>query len=198
MSYKVRNAERAKAHLADTPRWQIQRDTERGPCLRNDYQHGPFSTVGALQAFCEVNNMQCDYASEYGEQGYSHAEKGVLFANWNEIPKKLQTRLESQGFALEWSDEWYVDSNRSKAYRTSPDSHGWESQLLMIDGDYLTPDDDLEEWVQQCEDNPNAALPAWWDESEIAARKTFLFQLGRSGDAYTLAFHVWVKTEDEA
>lgn len=230
MSYQFRNAQRAKFLANDAPRWQIDRAKERGPCLRNQWNAvHPFTTREALQAFCEVNNHELDFASTYGEPGYSDPEKSILFANWNDIPKSLQTRLEAQGFELEWSDEWYVDHNNGggKAYRTSPNGHGLESQLLMVDGGYLTPDDALEDWITQCEDNERAALPAWWDEADIAAlgwtkqteeyesglregssdnpaeialrlqaqRKTFLFQLGRSGDAYMLAFHVWVKEE---
>jgi hypothetical protein len=227
MSYQVRNAKRARGHVANTARWQIDRDTERGRCLSGN--SGAFSTAKALNAFCDVNDVQLEYCTHYGEPGYDDPGSCILFANWNEVPKSVQTRLKAQGYALEWSDEWYVDYNNGKAYRTSADSHGWESRIMYSDaaGDYLTPDDDVELWVQACEGNSSAALPARLDESEIAELgwekqtetyesglregsndnpesiadalvadgKTFMFQLGRSGDAYTLAFHVWVKIE---
>jgi hypothetical protein len=170
MSYQYRNAQRAKSHIGDVPRWQVDRDTERGPCF-NHCGNG-FTTVNVLQAFCEVNNRELDFASTYGEPGYSDPEKSILFTDWNDIPKKLQTRLEAQGYELEWSDEWYIDhNNNGKAYRTSPDSYGWESRLMFSEaaGDYLTPDDGLEDWIAQCQDDARSALPSWWSESDIAA-----------------------------
>ena len=39
----------------------------------------------------------CQYALAYGEPGYSDPEKGILFANWNPIPKRMLDWLESQG-----------------------------------------------------------------------------------------------------
>lgn len=92
-------------------------------------------------------------ASTYGEPGYQDPEKGILFANWNNIPKGLADWLESCGFELEYDDEWTEVNN--KAYRTSPDSYHWESQLMMIDGDYLSPDDDDSEWIAECEVTSN-------------------------------------------
>lgn len=169
MSYQVRNAYRAARK--DNPR--INQIVERDEVFSSESHHAAgghgFTTVGALQAFCDVNSVQLDYASEYGEPGYTHSDKGILFSNWNDVPNKIQDRLEAQGYALEWSDEWYIDGGRSpvKAYRTSPDSHGWESRLMMIDGDYLTPDDDLSEWIEQAKDNPRTALPSWWSEEDI-------------------------------
>ncbi len=184
MSYLIRNAERAKRHLGDTPKWQVQRDTERGPCLNRESEY--FSTVGALQALCDVNNIQLEYCSHYGEPGYSEPEKSILFANWNEIPKQLQKRLETQGYALEWSDEWYVDYNNDKAYRTSPDSHGWQSSLMFSEatGDYLTPDDNVSDWIAQCENNPHTALP-----SRIAAADLEDAGYVQTSDTYENGFY---------
>ncbi len=175
MSYQVRNAERAKAHFADTPRWRIYRDTERGP-VHSDWHKVPgrFQTVDVLRAFCEVNSQQVDWADQYGEPGYETPAKGILFADWNDISKPLQTRLEKQGYELEWSDEWYVDSSSSpaKAYRTQPDGHGWESRLRMIDGNYLTPDSDAQEWIDAALNDgiTGEPLPSWFDSSELSLR----------------------------
>jgi hypothetical protein len=85
----------------------------------------------------------CQYASTYGEPGYNsdQPEKGILFANWNPIPKRMIDWLASQGYACEWSDEWYVDDD-GKAWRTQPDCYSWESSLVYCDGDYMTRDDD--------------------------------------------------------
>lgn len=78
-------------------------------------------------AECEIDNL--GYASEYGEPGYDAPTKGVLFANWNYFPRGIDSILERAGFAIEWSDEWTVAEN-GKAYRTSPDSHGWKPSIV--------------------------------------------------------------------
>lgn len=173
MSFQVRNARNAPKD-PQTPRWQRDRATERAPCLRQGYLHRPsvgFSTVGALQSFCQVNGRELEYAAEYGEPGYSN-EKGILLSNWNDIPKALQKRLEAQGYALEWEDEWYIDSDNSpsKAWRTSPDGHGWESRVRACDGYMLTPDSDAQEWIDDSMNEEGRALPSWFDESELTAR----------------------------
>lgn len=162
MSYLVRNAKRA------TPRGDryIQ---ERGPVR---WHRAPFSTVDVLQCFCEVNNIQLECACEYGEPGYTNPTKSILFADWNDIPKSLQTRLEAQGYALEWEDEWYVDSDNSpiKAWREQPDSHGWESRVRALDGYMITPDSDPQEWIDSAMDEERRPLPSWFDESELDLR----------------------------
>ncbi len=174
MSYLVRNAKRAKAHTAETPSWQVQRDTERGVVLTEHRARGGkgISTVEVLRAFCDVNNRQLDWADQYGEPGYTTPAKGILFADWNDVSKPLQKRLEAQGFELEWSDEWDVDSDRSpsKAWRTQPDGHGWESRVRCTDGDMLTPDDDAQEWIDDALNEERRPLPSWFDESELQLR----------------------------
>jgi len=168
MSYQVRNEklERCGDLTASDKSWK----RERGEVFRKEAdQH--FSTVEVLQRFCEVNGRECEWADEYGEPGYGPAEKGILLCNWNHIPKALHDRLEAQGFELEWSDEWAVDYSRSpcKAYRTQPDSHGWECRLRMTDGDYLFPDDDPEDWIADALNENNRPLPSWFDEAALTA-----------------------------
>lgn len=135
MSYQARNAKRAKGHFADTPRWRIDRDTERGDVFGTRGTGRKFGTFEVLQAFCAVNSLQLDWADEYGEPGYTKPEKGILFCNWNSIPQALQDRLEVQGYELKWGDEWYVDTGRSpcKAWRTQPDSWRWEPRKPAFD-----------------------------------------------------------------
>lgn len=167
MSYLVRNARRAAGQ--DT--WEARNVTERDECFQRDASR-KFSTVEVLHAFCDVNGHQLESADEYGEPGYGPAEKGILFCNWNNIPKSLQDRLEAQGYMMEWSDEWYVDGGRSpvKAWRTQPDHRGWESRTRLIDGDILTPDDDPQEWIDSSLNEESNPLPSWFDESELALR----------------------------
>lgn len=171
MSYKVRNARHAPMD-PQTPAWQRDRVTERGECFARESHHAAgghgFRTVEALRAFCEVNNHQLEWADEYGEPGYS-TEKGILLANWNDIPESLQKRLEAQGYALEWEDEWYVDSENSpsKAWRTSMDSMGWEPRIRARDGYYLTPDSDPQEWIDSSLNELEEPLPDWFEASEL-------------------------------
>jgi hypothetical protein len=124
-----------------------------------------------IELWSEKNSGCIEHCSHYGEPGYSEPGKGIVFANWNNVPKRIQDGLEAQGYELEWADEWHVDYNNGKAYRTSPDSYGWQSRLMYSEaaGEYLTPDDGLESWVQECENNSNSALPSWWDAGDIAA-----------------------------
>lgn len=91
-----------------------------------------------------------EWCATYGEPGYSDPERGIILANWNNIPKGLADWLEKCGYSLEWSDEWTIDYNHGKAYRTSPDSYHWESQIAITDdGEMLTPDDDASEWIDE-------------------------------------------------
>lgn len=101
----------------------------------------------ALQYLQEKHDAE--FASTYGEPGYTDPERGILFANWNDVPKGLADWLESQGFALEWSDEWAQVND--KAYRTQPDCYSWESSLVLTeDGEYLTRDDDPSDVIDAC------------------------------------------------
>jgi hypothetical protein len=103
-------------------------------------------------------------ASTYGEPGYADPQRGILFANWNNVPKGLCDWLEAQGFELEWSDEWTTHDDR--AYRTQPDCYAWEPSLIYTDdGDPLTRDDDpsdvidalaMTDWNQSAR-----CLPSW-------------------------------------
>ncbi len=110
------------------------------------------------------------FASTYGEPGYSDTERGIIFANWNNIPKGMADWLEGVGFALEWSDEWTEVND--KAYRTSPDCYSWESQIhLTTDGEYITPDDGADAWIDElaCTDRGQqfGALPTWITAEDV-------------------------------
>ena len=90
-----------------------------------------------------------EYCTEYGERGYTKPTQGVLFANWNDRDSNVQDCLEANGYELEWSDEWVIDYNNDKAYRTSPSSYHWQCLVHYKDnGELLTPDDDLSDWVE--------------------------------------------------
>ena len=106
--------------------------------------------------------------------------------NWNSIskwtadksetvsdaPGQLGAALEALGVELEWSDEWVVQSdNASKCYRTTGDSYGWQSSILWTDGgDFLTPDDDIDAWIEEVKDNPQRCLASRvWSVGDLAS-----------------------------
>lgn len=120
----------------------------------------------AFEHFCRYmeknHGSDFDTASFYGEPGYTDPPPGacVILANWNRVPKGLADALEAEGHELEWSDEWAVDYNSGKAYRTSPDSYGWRPSALYDDsGELLTIDDDPECWIEWATDAPERAIP---------------------------------------
>lgn len=81
------------------------------------------------------------FCHDYAEPGYSHAENGILFANWNDVDeydrnkgtrKQLNTVMsrllrifERMGVECEWSDEWTTCDDCGKAVRTSPNCWDW-------------------------------------------------------------------------
>ena len=93
---------------------------------------------------------QWDWANEYGEPGYSGGP--VVFANWNEFDVSkyphIGAAIKDAGIELEWSDEWYVDGDSGKCYRTQADSYMWMSSIGYTDGDILTPEHDVDEWIE--------------------------------------------------
>ena len=49
-----------------------------------------------------------------------------------------------------WHDEWMIDYENDKCYRTSADSYFWQpAAVYNTDTDeYMTPDDDLDTWIE--------------------------------------------------
>lgn len=92
-------------------------------------------------AMSEIENL--DYAKEYAEPGYTNPARGVLFANWNHLPRGLDTILERAGYAIEWSDEWSMCDSCQRAVRTSADSYSWRRS-------YYIPDDECSIICEEC------------------------------------------------
>lgn len=96
------------------------------------------------------NEHQIEFCSHYGEKGYTDPENGILFADWNTIPDNVTDYLESEGYVIEWFDEWVIDYDSSKCYRVSPDSHGWQPITHCTENcELLTPDSPIEEWLEE-------------------------------------------------
>lgn len=129
-----------------------------------------------------VENHDAEYASHYGEPGYTDPEKGIVFANWNYIGRDVQDFLEAQGYSLEWNDEWVIDYNSNKAYRCSPDSYSWECQFIMGDGDYIFPDDGADAFIEQLgvtdRGQPIGCLPSWITAEDLERAGYSLYRDG--------------------
>lgn len=131
----------------------------------------PFDRMAIIKEWL-VTQHYLEWCSEYGEPGYSQPETGVMLANWNPIPRTIMDYLEAQGFELEWSDEWTINYNSSKAYRTSPSSYDWESSVVYYDGEPLFRDDDdpadiieaiaMTDWNQEA-----GCVPSWITPSDL-------------------------------
>ena len=126
----------------------------------------------AIKYLTEKHNAE--WAECYGEPGYSQPEKGIILANWNDVPKGLAAWLEKHGYELEWSDEWTIvySGAKSKAYRTEPDSYSWEPSLILSDnGEWISPDDGADCAIEECAmtdyNQPCRFLPHWVTEDDL-------------------------------
>lgn len=165
-AYLIRAIKRdALKPLSESEHAQLEQDKTRF----GEHWHGlPHNKLRS--ALSEVENI--GYASEYAEQGYSDPERGILFANWNHIPKRTMAALERMGFECEWSDEWDTCSDCNKAVRTSPDSYGWQAYFVLLNDCELVCLDcvDWEDYLASIQDNPNKAVMSACDPSQHGYR----------------------------
>ena len=120
------------------------------------------------------NKHDAQWCQHYGERGCQDPESGIVFANRNNISKRIGNYLSEAGYECEWSDEWYIDHNHGKAWRTSPDSYSWVCALVLTDdGEYLTPDDGASEVIEALAmtdyAQPARAVPDWVTVTDIEA-----------------------------
>lgn len=110
-------------------------------------------------------------AGQYGEPGYGNLNTSLIILGnfWRRVDGQLKDyfhkyprigrQLEAQGVELEWEDEWVVDYNYDKAYRCQPDSYSWAPSFAFTeDGEILTPDDDIEAWIDYARNNVRVAI----------------------------------------
>jgi hypothetical protein len=73
---------------------------------------------------------------------------------------RLFRQLEAQGVEFEWYDEWMIDwEGGGKCYRTSGDSYSWMPSAIYDDGgDILSPDSDIEDWIEYVANDPHKCL----------------------------------------
>lgn len=106
-----------------------------------------------------------DWCSEYGEPGYGNmGTEVIILGDWNKVDidkyPHISAACREAGIEMEWYDEWYVDHDNDKCWRTQPDSYFWQSSLYYGDGYVLTPDDDASEWIEEMMNDPQRALTA--------------------------------------
>jgi len=113
-----------------------------------------------------------DIAEDYGEPGYSKesSEYPILFADWNNYPSSVVSMLEDVGYSIEWSDEWFVYYEESLAYRTSPDSYGWEPSYFMGNAELLPIEFHEEEYVEEYTNTIDKAIRSSIDLSKYGFR----------------------------
>lgn len=117
----------------------------------------------------KYGSKPCSYAEENPDKRYRNGEVMLHSVEYH-YPRLFEAMAE-QGIEFEWHDEWIVsyESSPSKAYRTQADSYSWQSSILWTDGDFLTPDDDIQLWVDEVVNNPHKCLPKHiWSDEDLA------------------------------
>jgi hypothetical protein len=122
------------------------------------------------------NGDPCEVANEYGEPGYQSVyTNGVILGNfWCRCDKiesahglhpieahypRIFAALAEQGYELEWNDEWVIDWETGKAWRTSADSYSWTPSVVHDEyGELITPDSDIDEWIGWAKNETSRAL----------------------------------------
>lgn len=131
-----------------------------------------------------------DYALDYGEPGYSittTCDDGdetpvIVLGSWwvnggdhfERRWPRLNAQLEAQGVELVWHDEWTVDGDASKAYRTQPDSMWWRPSYVYNEhSDMLTPDTDRADLLEHFAWNlGTVGSEAIWCEPNLISEKS--------------------------
>lgn len=161
-------------------------------------------TVHEAMSFLMDLGIVADYADEYGEPGYSldHEDGFFVIGDWwchdhncdyprkddgkwrlhdvcNHYPSLMEKLIEA-GMETAFYDEWIVthDSSPSKAYRTQPDSYSWQSSILWTNGDFLTPDDGIEPWIEWCLENGQGFGSRPWSEADLIAQGFTEYECG--------------------
>lgn len=87
----------------------------------------------------EVENM--GYAESYcGYSAENQPKRGVLFANWNNLPTRTPDLLEKLGYAIEWNDTVSTCDGCNNVIHTEP-SHAFDRpRYSVFDGEILCID----------------------------------------------------------
>lgn len=102
-------------------------------------------------------NAHFKFYTGCNEPGYD--DKPMILANWNHVPNRVFDKIESLGYACEWSDEWTSCSECGKGIRTSPNSYEWSPAYQIGDGEILCLDCiNPFEYYESLENNPEKAV----------------------------------------
>jgi hypothetical protein len=154
----------------------IQRFTQplmdEGGDWANDYgEPGYHFPYGATTPIIVLGDFWCRCgknpdAGKPRHFGYGRRDEPVRLVEGKDLHSyenhhpRVWAQMESQGVQFEWSDEWMVDyENGAKAYRTQADSYSWQPSVQFTDdGEYLTPDSDIEDWIEWAVNDPRKCL----------------------------------------
>ncbi len=78
----------------------------------------------------EIENL--GYAPGYAEPGYTDPARGILLANWNYFPSRIDRTLEDAGYKVEWRDEWDACAECGKLVRTTADCYSWQPSYVLM------------------------------------------------------------------
>jgi hypothetical protein len=154
-----------------TPEYILRKSLCRTPFCASPYElrnmplkDWPADAVQSYRRSAEQAIEWMNFCSEYGEPSHTNPQKMILFADWNNFPRGVCDLLEKQGYAIEWEDEWIIDYETSKAYRTSPDCYSWQPYYWLDDnsevigGDLIKTEDRWrDQYVEHLTNNPRTA-----------------------------------------
>ena len=146
-------------------------------------------TEKLLNKLCEEG---ASYCGQYGEAGYSNPKKFIIFHNWNNVEQKIQDYFEAIGCELEWGDEWVIDYDHDKAYRTSPNSYSWQSQIACTEsGELLTPDSSVDDWVNFCKVEKGDTVTNSLRDNVTESDLELLDYLKYNQESFESGLHAW-------
>lgn len=90
--------------------------------------------------------------------------------------RALERRAESEGIDLVFYDEYTLNDDGDKAWRTEPDSYFWTPSCVYDDhGNFLTPDDDIEMWIDWAKNSDTRCLTSTMVKLEDLEELGFTF-----------------------
>lgn len=144
----------------------LERMQDHSSDFASEYGEPGYGSANTAGVFLGYYWCRCDAVREHYVDGrWTRLEDGEtprgevrndLHTLEHHYPR-LFAALEDQGYELEWSDEWYVDHETGKAWRTTGDSYSWQPSIVWDGwGDYLTPDHGIDAWVEWALEEPTA------------------------------------------
>lgn len=154
----------------------LERFTEEGIITDSCAEYGEpgYTTMDAITATepataCVVLGDYWCHCNKVTRTKRDGTEVSLLHDHATHHPH-LWKQLEAQGVCFEWYDEWTIDYEHSKAYRAKADSYSWKPSFVYLDdGEILTPDDDLDVWLEwACEgDEPKCLMGHIHSEQDL-------------------------------